>query len=310
MDLARFTQIRSVQSGNSFELAKLHFRLEIPKDRAYFLAKLGEVSFAQLCDLALRYLQSEKVVQRANLAMERLSSGNHLDRLGEDIGLELPPVDVMQYVYRIAYNFPDLVNDKGMVLKKFQGSEVDTLKSLKAVFPPELTYDLIALYLNPGVFAEYRTWLSMLFKLCSILESGSTIAHIVSGVREVKGVSGLHLAQQGTRAFVARRFFHGRVLMPGVFKADLPPVMAPTMSEDADSLHSTNRTGQLHDQLDGSVNAPRDYALAPVPHMEVGLTTPGEEYSSLGEGISASDAAMEQSAIEQSAIASQRGEIK
>lgn len=278
MDLARFTQIRPVQSGNSFELAKRHFRLEIPKEREGFLQHLERATFAQLGMLALEHLQDGKVIERANLCLNRLSEGSQADGLGEEVGIELPPADVLQYAYRIAFAFPELTNSKGTMLPEYEGSEIDHPRSLEARFPVRLTYDLIALYLTPGVLAEYRAWLSILFRLCAIFESGYTIENVVKALIEMKGVTNLGLAEPGQPEFAARRFFYGRVLMPREFKADLPPVMAPVLPDQADGLHSGNPTGQVRDHIDGVAGEARDYTLPKVPHMGIALTRPGREF--------------------------------
>lgn len=281
MDLARFMQIRPVQAGNSFELVKLHFRLEVPESGADFIEKAKSLTFARQCDEALEYLKSDHVIARANECMQRLSEGNQVEDLGSSISIELPSKDVLVYAYKCCFAFPNLTDDHGMMLPEYSGDMVDHAASLEARFPEKLLVDLIALYINPGVMNEYRSWLSMLLRICHILESEFSINDIVVGLQNVKGRKGLLLAEPGTREYAARRFFQGRVLMPSQFKADIPPKMAPVLPDQADGLHSSRPMGQIRSQIDGKTIPARDYDLEKVEDIGIDLTKPGKEFPTL-----------------------------
>lgn len=281
MDLAKFTQIRPVQMGNAFELAKLHFRIQPPEGGEEFLEDLSQRSFAQTCEMALRYLQSGVVIKRANSCLKALSEGDDLAALSDEISIELPPEDVLHFAYRSCFAFPDITDEKGFLLKDFAGHGLDQGRSLESHFPDKLTVDLTALYLNPGVLCEYRTWLSYLLRLCTIFQSGFSMADINDGLKATKGVSGLQEAEPETPQFAARRLIFGKVLMPREFQADLPPTLVRSAPDEAEGLHSTKATAQLGSQFDATPMPAKDYKLAKVPRMSVRLTRAGTEFDDI-----------------------------
>lgn len=276
VDLGKFTQVRPANFGNVLQLAKRHIPILSPNQTISFHSK--DDSFAKIRETARKYLAEKSTRNRIDIITDWL-----LDPQGSPAtqGTQLnnwPDRDLLLCAETFSWLPGTPVLDEAALgpLKDY------TTSPSKLEFDVKIRLDLLALFINPGLYPDYRRFLASLLKLCSIvMEDPKPLNGFAKDVifpedsveeEEKKGQIIL-----GSRL---DKFMRARLLFPPLLRADPHPGY-PDEGGTITSATGDITSGQILVQADELLQAEAMLEVGlkrpKIPAISVALTEPGKE---------------------------------
>lgn len=273
MRLGKFTQIRPVNTGNIVQLVKLHFPLEIDLTNHTFVSAYNAGGFQKLRAEAREYLTKPDTVNRISSIVNFLDSEDStLNPTNIGVSL-LPPEAVMRLAYVLSWiDNTYLFTKEGKLRAKYESYGQGTYDAVQLEFPEIMKSDLLALYLLPGRYPEYRRLLGWLYKLLSLM--------LEVGTGKTNNILPRSIKDLENPKRPAYKLFKGRILFPSHMHAadppkvedDTTPVTSTTENSD-NTLIAGQDLAQMIDIVKPKVLSPRPVARPNYPDISFGTTS-------------------------------------